>query len=41
MMRRHVWKEVEMSGDRLKAKNSVLFFIDTPVITVSLASKYY
>ena len=35
-----MWKEVEMNGDRLKAENNVLFSIDTPVIIVSLASKY-
>ena len=46
MMRRHVWKEVETSGDRWKAEESVLFFIYTlltrdctPAITTSLASR--
>ena len=38
-MRKHVWKEVEMS-DRWKAEDSILFSIYTPVIAVSLASKY-
>ena len=32
-------KEVEMSGDRWEAEDSVLFSIYTPIITVSLASK--
>ena len=36
---RHAWK-VNMSGECWKAEESVLFFIYTPVITVSLASKY-
>jgi len=39
VMRRHVWKEVETSGDHGKAKERVLFFIYTPVIPLSLASK--
>ena len=34
-----MWKEVETSGDRSKAEEGVLFFIYTPVITISLASK--
>ena len=35
-----MWKEVEMSGGRWKAEDSVLFSIYTPpVISVSLASK--
>ena len=34
-----MWKEVETSGDRWKAEDSVLFFIYTPVIPISLASK--
>lgn len=40
MLTRHVWKEVETSGDRWKAKEeSVLFFEYTPVIIISLAGK--
>jgi len=35
-----VWKEVDMSGDCWKAEDSVLFSIYTPVIAISLASKY-
>jgi len=38
-MRRHVWKEVDISGDRWKVEDSVLFLIYAPVITISLASK--
>jgi len=34
-----VWKEVDTSGDRWEAEDSVLFSIYTPVMTVSLASK--
>ena len=33
-------KEVVTSGDHWKDKESVLFSVYTPVITVSLASKY-
>ena len=40
VIRRHVWKKVEMSGDCRKAEDSVLFSIYTPAITVSLTSKY-
>ena len=38
-MERHAWKKVDMSGDRRKAENSVLFFICAPVIAINLASK--
>ena len=30
-----MWKEVEMNGDRWKTKDSVLFYIYTPVVTIS------
>ena len=41
MMRRHrhVWIKVETCGDCRKVMKSVLFFIYTPVISISLASK--
>ena len=39
MIGRHVWKKVDMSGDRWKAEDSVMFFIYTPIFTVSLAGK--
>ena len=38
MMGRHAWKKVDMSGDRWKAEDNVMFFIYTPVFIVSLAS---
>ena len=42
MIRRHVWKKMEISGDRSKAESSVLFSIIlyTPIITIGLAGKY-
>ena len=40
MIRRHVWMKVDISGDLWKAEDSVLFFIYTPVTTLSLASKH-
>ena len=39
MTGRHAWKKVDMSGDRWKAEDNVMFFIYTPVFIVSLASK--
>ena len=40
MIGRHVWKEMDTSGDRWRDEDSVLFSIYTPVSTISLASKY-
>ena len=39
MTRRHAWKKVDMSGDRWKAEDSVMFFIYTSVFIVTLVSK--
>ena len=39
MTERYLWKEVDMSGDRSKVENSFMFFVYTPVFTISLASK--
>jgi len=39
VMRRQVWMEVETCGDCWTVEESVLIFIYTPVISISLASK--
>ena len=39
MMRRYVWKEVEVCGGCWTTEESVLIFIYTPVISLNLASK--
>ena len=38
MMRRHVWMGVETCGDSWKVVKSVLIFIYTPIISISLVS---
>ena len=39
MMKRHVWMEAETCGDSWKAAKSILIFIYTSVISISLAGK--
>ena len=39
VMGRHAWNKVDINGDRWKTEDSAMFFIYTPIITVSVARK--
>ena len=36
---RHAWKKADMSGGRWAAEDSIMFFIHTPVFTVSFGKQ--